>query len=84
LLKHPAIKEIRGKGLMLAVEFQNEELCKKVIEKCLAKGIITDWFLFCPTAMRIAPPLIMKEKEIKQACSVIISAIKEAKPAKRK
>jgi acetylornithine/succinyldiaminopimelate/putrescine aminotransferase len=77
LLKHSRIKEIRGMGLMLAVEFNNEELCKKVIDKCLKKGIIVDWFLFCPTAMRIAPPLIIKEKEIKHACSIIISAIKE-------
>jgi acetylornithine/succinyldiaminopimelate/putrescine aminotransferase len=77
LLKHSAIKEIRGKGLMLAVEFKNEELCKKVIDKCIKKGIIVDWFLFCPTAMRIAPPLIIKEKEIKQACALIMSAINE-------
>ena len=84
LLKHPAIKEIRGKGLMLAVEFHNEEFCKKVIEKCLKKGIIVDWFLFCPTAMRIAPPLIIKENEIKLACSVIMSAINEVKVHKGK
>jgi len=77
LLKHSAIKEIRGKGLMLAVEFRNEKLCKKVIEKCLKKGIIVDWFLYCPTAMRIAPPLIIEEKEIRHACSTIISSIKE-------
>lgn len=62
---------------MLAVEFNNEDLCKKVIERCIKKGIIVDWFLFCPTAMRIAPPLIIQEKEIKQACSVIMSSIKE-------
>lgn len=79
LLKHPAIKEIRGMGLMLAVEFEDEKLCKKIIDKCLEKGIIVDWFLFCPTAMRIAPPLIIKEKEIKQACSVIVQAIEEVK-----
>jgi acetylornithine/N-succinyldiaminopimelate aminotransferase len=79
LLKHAAIKEIRGKGLMLAVEFHNEELCKKVIEKCLKKGIIADWFLFCPTAMRIAPPLIIQKKEIKHACGIIIKAINELK-----
>lgn len=84
LLRHPAIKEIRGKGLMLAVEFQNEELCKKVIEHCLKKGIIVDWFLFRPTAMRIAPPLIIKENEIKLACSVIMAAITEVKVYKGK
>ena len=84
LLRHPAIKEIRGKGLMLAVEFNNEELCKKAIEICLKKGIIVDWFLFCPTAMRIAPPLIIQEKDVKRACGVIISAIDEAKVYKGK
>jgi acetylornithine/N-succinyldiaminopimelate aminotransferase len=84
LLKHPAIKEIRGKGLMLALEFNDENICKKVIDRCLSyarspgkKGIISDWFLFRPGAMRIAPPLIIKETEIKYACSVIIKAIKE-------
>ena len=77
LLKHPAIKEIRGKGLMLAVEFNDEVLCKTVIDKCIKNGIIVDWFLFCPTAMRIAPPLIIKEKEIEQACKVMLSMIEE-------
>ncbi len=77
LLKHPAIKKIRGKGLMLAIEFNDEELCKKVIEECLKNGIIVDWFLFRPTAMRIAPPLIIQEKEIREACLVILKAIDE-------
>lgn len=83
LLKHPAIKEIRGKGLMLAVEFNNEELCKAVIAQCIAyansagrKGVIADWFLFCPTALRVAPPLIIKKEEINYACSIILKAIK--------
>lgn len=91
LLKHPAIKEIRGKGLMLAVEFEDPALCKRVIDKCLSyahssgkKGIIADWFLFRPGAMRIAPPLIIKEKEINYACSVIIKAINELKAYKDK
>lgn len=91
LLKHPAIKEIRGRGLMLALEFDDEILCKKVIDRCLSyagspgkKGIIADWFLFRPTAMRIAPPLIIKEKEINYACSVILKAINELKVYKDK
>ena len=39
-LKHPKIKEIRGKGLMLAIEFNDEELSKKVVEQSLEKGLI--------------------------------------------
>lgn len=75
LLVHPAIKQIRGKGLMLAVELENFELNKKIIDRCIEHGVITDWFLHCSNAMRIAPPLIITHTQIKQACEVIIEAI---------
>jgi acetylornithine/N-succinyldiaminopimelate aminotransferase len=78
LLKHKAIKEIRGMGLMLAVQFRSEEMNKKVIENCIKNGIIADWFLFRPDAMRIAPPLIITEQEIKQACKIILLSIKQS------
>ncbi|HVA98114.1 MAG TPA: aspartate aminotransferase family protein [Bacteroidia bacterium] len=74
-LKHSAIKSIRGKGLLLAIEFDSFEINKKIIDRCIKNGIITDWFLFCPEAMRIAPPLIITEKEIKLACKIIMESI---------
>jgi acetylornithine/N-succinyldiaminopimelate aminotransferase len=75
LLVHPAIKEVRGKGLMLAVELESFDLNKKIIDRCIANGVITDWFLHCDNSMRIAPPLIITPDEIKKACEVIIEAI---------
>jgi acetylornithine/succinyldiaminopimelate/putrescine aminotransferase len=75
LLVHPQIKGIRGKGLMLAVEFESFDLNKKIIDRCIENGVITDWFLHCSNAMRIAPPLIITPAQIKNACSVILSAI---------
>jgi acetylornithine/N-succinyldiaminopimelate aminotransferase len=75
MLVHPAIKEVRGKGLMLAVEFESFELNKKIIDRCIENGVITDWFLHCSNSMRIAPPLIITTPEIKKACKVIIEAI---------
>lgn len=72
LLKHPRIKEVRGEGLLLAVQFGSEEENKKIISRCVESGVITDWFLFNPSAMRIAPPLIIAEKEIRKACAVIL------------
>ena len=75
LLVHPAIKEIRGKGLMLAIELESFEFNKKVIDKCIADGVITDWFLHCSNSMRIAPPLIITEDQIRFACKVILDAI---------
>jgi acetylornithine/N-succinyldiaminopimelate aminotransferase len=75
LLVHPAIKEFRGKGLMLAIELQSFELNKKIIDRCIENGVVVDWFLHCSNSMRIAPPLIITEEEIRQACRVIIEAI---------
>jgi len=75
LLVHPAIKQIRGKGLMLAVELESFELNKKIIDRCIENGVITDWFLHCSNAMRIAPPLIITADEIEKACVVIMEAI---------
>jgi acetylornithine/N-succinyldiaminopimelate aminotransferase len=75
LLMHPAIREVRGKGLWLAIELQDFDFNKRIIDRCIANGIITDWFLHCNNSMRIAPPLIISEAEIAQACSVIIEAI---------
>jgi acetylornithine/succinyldiaminopimelate/putrescine aminotransferase len=74
-LTHPAIKEVRGKGLMLAVELENFEINKKIIDRCIENGVITDWFLHCSNAMRIAPPLIITHDEIKKACEVITEAV---------
>ncbi|WP_345106833.1 aspartate aminotransferase family protein [Mucilaginibacter panaciglaebae] len=75
LLIHPAIKQIRGKGLMLAIELDSFDINKKIIDRCIANGVITDWFLHCDNSMRIAPPLIITPDEIKKACFVIIEAI---------
>lgn len=75
LLVHPAIKQIRGKGLMLAVELDSFDLNKKIIDRCIDYGIITDWFLHCSSSMRISPPLIITSAQIEHACSVILEAV---------
>ncbi|RYG03362.1 MAG: aminotransferase class III-fold pyridoxal phosphate-dependent enzyme, partial [Chitinophagaceae bacterium] len=75
LLVHPAIKEIRGKGLMLAVEFSDFETNKAIIDACIEDGLISDWFLHCNNSMRIAPPLIITEEEIKASCEIILKNI---------
>ena len=75
LLKHPKIKEIRGKGLMLSIQLDNFAQVEAVSKTCVENGVIIDWFLHCDTAMRIAPPLIITHDEIKFACEVILDAI---------
>jgi acetylornithine/succinyldiaminopimelate/putrescine aminotransferase len=75
LLIHPKIKYVNGKGLLLAVAFDSYEQNKTIIDKCIDKGIITDWFLFNAHSMRIAPPLTITKEEIKEACEVILAAL---------
>ncbi len=75
LLVHPSIKEVRSKGLLIAVEFESYEVLKPVIDRAIEKGVITDWFLFCNNSMRIAPPLIITEEQIREVCKVILEVI---------
>ncbi len=77
LLIHEKIKSIRNKGLMMAVEFESFDVLKPIIDRAIEKGVITDWFLFCDDAMRIAPPLIINEEQIREACRIILEAIDE-------
>lgn len=75
LLQHHKIKAIRHKGLMMAVEFESFDVLKPIIDRAIEKGVITDWFLFCDDAMRIAPPLTITEAEIREACAKILEAV---------
>jgi acetylornithine/N-succinyldiaminopimelate aminotransferase len=75
LLNHPKIKAINGRGLLLALEFESYEQNKAIIDICIKNGLISDWFLFAPHCMRIAPPLIITEEQITEACSIIVNAI---------
>lgn len=70
-LKHPAINSVSGKGLMLAADLVSESRNQEVISKCLERGLITDWFLFAPHKLRIAPPLTITVQEAEEACRII-------------
>ena len=61
---------------MMAVEFDSFEQLKTIIDKVLDNGVLTDWFLHNDNSMRIAPPLTISEKEIREACDVILKALK--------
>jgi acetylornithine/succinyldiaminopimelate/putrescine aminotransferase len=77
LLVHPSIKAIRNKGLMMAVEFASFDVLKPIIDRAIGLGVITDWFLFCDDSMRIAPPMVITEAEIREACRILLQAIQE-------
>lgn len=75
LLVHPLIKEIRGKGLMLAIITENATITNEVILRCQNRGLILFWLLFEECAIRITPPLTISEDEIREGCSIIIEVL---------
>jgi len=75
LLQHSRIRSIRSRGLLMAVELESAEMVLKTTQECIRRGALTDWFLFAQHCLRIAPPLTIKEKEIRKACSIIIEAL---------
>ncbi len=76
-LQHSLIKAIRSRGLMMAIEFSSDIICKKVIDLAIEKGVFTDWFLFAPHCLRIAPPLSITKEEIEEACTVLRKVMDE-------
>ncbi|WP_406684418.1 aspartate aminotransferase family protein [Seonamhaeicola sp. MEBiC1930] len=79
MLIHPLIKEVRGKGLMLAIIFDSIEIVNTLILKSQDKGLILFWLLFEPKAVRITPPLTISEQEIIKGCSIIIDVLNSLK-----
>jgi acetylornithine/succinyldiaminopimelate/putrescine aminotransferase len=72
---HPAVKEIRQAGLILAVDLGDSEAAGKIIPLLLEEGIMSDWFLFNPTSFRIAPPLSITDEEIMMSLKGIKRAL---------
>ena len=76
-LVHPAIQQVNSCGLLIAIHFKHYEFNKKVIDQCLRAGLFTDWFLFASNALRIAPPLMISNHDIEEACSLLLQSIDE-------
>ncbi len=75
LLKHPLIKEVRGKGLMLAAMLETSELATEVILACKDRGLILFWLLFEGRALRITPPLTISNDEIEEGCKILTAVL---------
>lgn len=74
-LSHPEILNITGKGLMLGIHLKSESKVLETVEKCKQSGLLVDWFLLNSSALRIAPPLIISDGEIKKVCKIICSSL---------
>ncbi|AFL81752.1 ornithine/acetylornithine aminotransferase [Aequorivita sublithincola DSM 14238] len=75
LLRHPLIKEVRGRGLMLAAMMENPEITSEVILACKDRGLILFWLLFEGRAIRITPPLTISNDEIEEGCKILTDVL---------
>ena len=76
-LQHSLIREIRGKGLMLALVLTDEQHARELVLKALERGLILFWLLFEPRAVRITPPLTISTGEIHTGCRIILEILDE-------
>ena len=77
LLVHSKIKNINGKGLMLAVNLGSPEYTLSVAKRCMEKGLIVFWQLYRNEYLRISPPLTLSLEEIKKGCEIILEVLNE-------
>jgi acetylornithine/succinyldiaminopimelate/putrescine aminotransferase len=75
LENHPAIREIRSDGLLIAVSLQDKSLLSQAVDGMMAAGLMVDYFLFNDDSFRIAPPLIITENQIQWACNEMIKVL---------
>jgi acetylornithine/succinyldiaminopimelate/putrescine aminotransferase len=71
LLQDADIEDIRGDGLLMAVELGKAERLSKFIRLAYENGIATDWFFYNDSSFRIAPPLIISNPQIEEACEIL-------------
>ena len=76
LLSKGGVSSVRSFGLLMAISLGSQENCKRIVDRCIEKGLLTDWFLFAPGCLRISPPLTISTREIEKAADIIIESIK--------
>lgn len=76
-LVHPEIISKRSAGLWMSLQFSSATVNQQIIHQCIKNGLITDWFLFAPDRLRIAPPLIITDEELTEVCDIILRSINE-------
>ena len=60
---------------MLGLQLESKELTQKVVEYCFDKNILLGWTLHSDTLIRLAPPLIIKDRLLKDVLQTIKEAI---------
>jgi acetylornithine/N-succinyldiaminopimelate aminotransferase len=72
-----ALRDVRGKGLLIGLEFASPEITQRFTRACFARGLILNWTLHRDTVIRLAPPLVITDEESDHALTLVIGALNE-------
>lgn len=74
----PSLREVRGRGLLLGIEFHDAERTRAFCRAAFARGLILNWTLHRSTVVRLAPPLVMTDAESERALGIVAQAFQDA------
>src|SRR5262249_44180623 len=75
LVGHGGLVTVRGRGLLLGLEFARADLCAAFTGRAVERGLILGWTLHRDTVVRLAPPLILSDAEADAALARIGHAL---------
>ena len=75
LVGHGEFTTVRGRGLLIAMDFTSPEATRHFVQRCFAAGLILGWTLHRDTVVRLAPPLIISSAEIDRAIAIMHDAL---------
>jgi acetylornithine/N-succinyldiaminopimelate aminotransferase len=76
-LRHPLIREVRGRGAMLGMDLVDAEITAAFVARSLEKGVLLGWTLHSDALVRIAPPLNIPVDALDEALAAILDALDE-------
>jgi len=75
LIGHGEFTTVRGRGLLIGMDFTSPEATRHFVQRCFAAGLILGWTLHRDTVVRLAPPLIISSAEIDRAIAIMHDAL---------
>ena len=67
----------RAVGMPAPLTQHHAALTQRIVLRAVERGLMTEWFLFRDTAMRIAPPLTITPAEIDESCDILLDVLRE-------
>lgn len=74
-LKHPLIRNVRGRGLFLAAVLDPAVELGRFIARAFENGLVIDRFLFSGDSFRIAPPLVISRDQVDETLGRLVSTL---------